>query len=76
MRIYLDRHFNFYTHNSQPWVEVDFIEPARLRNVLEELGIPIDEVYLVVINGEAVNPQEVFISKQDKVKLYPPFGGG
>ncbi len=76
MRIYLDSHFNFYTHNSQPWVDVDFIEPARLSDVLAGLGIPIAEVHLAVINGEAVDPQEVFISKQDNIKLFPPFGGG
>ena len=76
MRIYLDRYFNFYAHSSQPWVDVEFIEPARLSDVLAGLGIPIAEVHLAVINGEAVDPQEVFISKQDKIKLFPPFGGG
>ena len=76
MRIFLDRYFNFYVHGSQPWVEVEFIEPARLSDVLAGAGIPIAEVHLAVINGEAVDPQEVFISMQDQIHLFPPFGGG
>jgi hypothetical protein len=76
MRIFLDRYFNFYALTSQPWVEVEFVEPALLSEVLAGAGIPIAEVHLAVINGEAVDPQQVFISKQDKIKLFPPFGGG
>ena len=76
MRIYLDRYFNFYSHSRQPWVEVDFIEPARLSDVLDGVGIPIAEVHLAVINGEAIDPQDIFITKKDQIKLYPPIGGG
>jgi sulfur carrier protein ThiS len=76
MRIYLDRYFNFYSRSRQPWVEVDFVEPARLSDVLENVGIPIAEVHLAVINGEAVDPHEIYISQKDQVKIYPPLGGG
>jgi sulfur carrier protein ThiS len=76
MRIDFDRYFNFYTHTSQNWLEVELIEPARLRDVLAGLGIPIAEVHLAVINGEAIDPQEIVITNQDTIKLFPPFGGG
>ena len=76
MRIELDRYFNFFTYSGQSWVEVDLQEPARLKDVLAGLGIPIAEVHLAVINGEALDPQEIFISPQDQIKLFPPFGGG
>jgi sulfur carrier protein ThiS len=76
MKIYLDRYFAFYTHSRQSWLEVEIKETARLSDVLAGLGIPIAEVQLAVINGEARDPQTVTISKQDQVKIFPPFGGG
>jgi len=76
MRIYFDRFFNFYTRTSQTWVDVDLPEPAPLGLVLARIGIPIAEVHLAVINGEAVDPQEVILTRQDTIKLFPPFGGG
>jgi hypothetical protein len=76
MRIYLDRYFAFYTHRQQAWIEVELIEPARLKDVLAGLGIPIAEVHLAVINGEAMDPQNLLITNQDQIKLFPPFGGG
>ena len=76
MKIFLDRYFNFYLRGKQAWVEVEFTEPARLGDVLAMVGIPIAEVHLAVINGEAVDPRECFITKQDNIKIFPPFGGG
>ncbi len=76
MRIYLDRYYNFYTRSSQPWVDVEVEQPARLSEVMADAGIPLAEIYLVVVNGEALDPREAFITPQDKVKIFPPFGGG
>ena len=76
MRIYIDRYFNFYTRSAQGWGEVEIEEPARLCDILGQVGIPQAEVFLAVVNGEAVDPCKIFITKQDKIKLYPPFGGG
>lgn len=76
MRIYLDRYFNFYTHDSQSWIEVEVEEPVLLSVVLARVGIPIAEVYLASVNDEAVNPKSVWVSPGDQIKIYPPFGGG
>jgi len=76
MRIELDRYFNFYTGARQSWVEVELEKPTRLSEVLDGVGIPLAEIYLVVLNGEAVDPREATISAQDRVKIFPPFGGG
>ena len=76
MRIYIDRYFNFFTHSAQGWIEVEFEEPARLCDILGQVGIPQAEVFLAVVNGEAVDPCEIFITRLDKVKVFPPFGGG
>jgi sulfur carrier protein ThiS len=74
--ICLDRAFTFFTHKQQSCFEVEMDEPAHLKDVLARLGIPPGEVHLVVINGEAVESQDIWITSRDKVKLFPPFGGG
>jgi sulfur carrier protein ThiS len=76
MIIYLDRYFNFYTHNPNPWIEVEVEEPVMLSVVLARVGIPIAEVYLASVNDEAVDSKTVWVSRSDQVKIYPPFGGG
>ena len=76
MKIYFDRYFQFYMRSNQPWVEVEVEEPTRLSEVLARAGIPTPEIFLAVINGEAVDAREALISNQDKVKIYPPIGGG
>jgi molybdopterin converting factor small subunit len=76
MRLYLDGYFTFYSYQQQPWIEIELKEPAPLSVVLSDLGIPIAEVHLAVVNGEAVVPDEALISGQDEVKLFPPLGGG
>ncbi len=76
MRIYLDRYFYFYVKSTTPWVDVPLQEPARLSDVLAQLGIPTGEVHLAVVNDQALNPKEVVLHPGDQVKLFPPFGGG
>ena len=76
MRIYLGGHLNFYHPQKESWLEVKLDQPAVLRDVLESLGIPPAEVYLVAVNKENADLQEVIVSDEDEVKLYPAVGGG
>lgn len=76
MRIYLGGHLNFYHPQKETWLEVELQQPTPLKVVLEASGIPLGEVYLVVINGELVDLQETIVSEQTEVKLFPPVGGG
>jgi molybdopterin converting factor small subunit len=76
MRIYLGGHLNFYHPQKDKWLEVELAQPTPLRDVLEASGIPLGEVYLVVINEELVDLQETILSEQSEVKLFPPVGGG
>jgi sulfur carrier protein ThiS len=76
MRIYLDRYFNFFTHSHDRWVDVELTEPSSLGDVLSRVGIPIAEVHLAVVNGEAFNPEELIVSNSDSVEIFPPIGGG
>ncbi len=76
MRIDFDRYFSFYKPGRDPWVEAPLAAPTHLSDILAGLGIPIAEVHFVIVNGEARNPKDVILSEGDRVKLFPPFGGG
>lgn len=76
MRIYLGGHLNFYHPQKETWLEVELQQPIPLKTVLEASGIPLGEVYLVVINGELVDMQETVVTQDSEVKLFPPVGGG
>lgn len=74
--ICVDRALQFFTRRQQSCYQLDLPEPAHLSDALERLGIPMAEVHLVVINGQAFEPGEIVLTSGDTVKLYPPFGGG
>jgi sulfur carrier protein ThiS len=76
MRIYLGGNLNFYHPQKDTWLKVELEQPTPLKAVLEASGIPLGEVYLVVINGALVDMQETIVSEQSEVKLFPPVGGG
>lgn len=76
MRIYLDRAFDFFIPNHEPWIEVELHQPTCLRDILAQIGIPFGEVHLVVVNGEAIEARDMLIKNEDNLKIFPPFGGG
>lgn len=76
MRIYLGGYLDFYNPQHGNWLEVDINQPSHLREVLVELGIPVSDVYLVVLNGQLEELSETIVSGEDEVKLYPAVGGG
>jgi sulfur carrier protein ThiS len=76
MKLYAGGQLDFYLLQHRSWVELELKEPTRLSALLVELGIPLAEVHLVVLNGQLVDLQEVFVCGQDEVKLYPAVNGG
>jgi sulfur carrier protein ThiS len=76
MRLYLGGYLNFYNPQHGNWLEVDINQPSHLKEVLVELGIPVSDVYLVVLNGQLEELSETIVSGEDEVKLYPAVGGG
>jgi len=76
IKVKIDRGLTFFTGSRQTCYEVDLVEPARLRTILEVLGIPASEVHLAVINGQAAESLDVMVSSRDLIMLFPPFGGG
>jgi len=76
MRLYLGGYLDFYHPQRSSWLEVELNHPSPLSEVLTELGIPMGDVQLFVLNGELVELSEAIVSDQDEVKLFPAVGGG
>jgi len=76
MKLYTGSYFAFFTSDRNHWVEIELRRPTRLTDILSELGIPISEVYLIVVNDQLVEAPDTCLSNDDIVKLYPAIGGG
>ena len=76
MRLYLGGYLDFYHPQHGNWMEVELNQLSHLREVLVELGIPVSDVYLVVLNGQLVELSKAIVSGDDEVKLFPAVGGG
>ena len=76
MRLHLGGYLPFFASKRQEKIEVPLKEPARLSEVLMQLGIPVSEVYLTVLNGELVILDETMVSDSDYVRLFSPIDGG
>ena len=51
---------------------VTFDDPATIRDAICSLGVPPDEVDLVLVNGESV-PFNHIINDEDMISVYPIF---
>ena len=51
---------------------VTFNDPATIRDAICSLGVPPEEVDLVLVNGESV-PFSHIISEEDMISVYPIF---
>jgi sulfur carrier protein ThiS len=76
MRLYLGGYLDFYNPQHGNWLEVELDQPSQLSEVLTELGIPLGDVHLIVLNGNLVDFSEAIVSEEDEVKLFPAVGGG
>jgi sulfur carrier protein ThiS len=76
MRLLLGGYLSFFASKRQEKIEVPLEEPARLSEILTQLGIPVSEVYLTVVNGKLVTLGKTLVRDSDEVRLYPPIDGG
>jgi len=76
MKLFLGGSLAFYAPAKQPNFEVHLNTRTSLVQVLMNLGIPIAEIQLTVLNRELVNLEDAMVSDLDEVRLYPPVGGG
>ena len=76
MLLYVGGYLTFYTPDQKPEVERVLPGPVALRELLTEIGIPIAEVQLVILNGEIVDLNGTQVQNQDVVKIFPGVDGG
>jgi sulfur carrier protein ThiS len=76
MKLYIGSYFAFYTSDSNHWIEIELDKPTRLTDIMTELGIPLAEVYLIVVNDKLVDSTNTIVSNNDIIRLYPVIGGG
>jgi sulfur carrier protein ThiS len=75
MRLYLGGYLDFYHPHKGNWLEVDVDQPVPLIEVIADLGIPVGDIHLVVVNNQLQN-LDFIISENDEVKIYSAVGGG
>lgn len=51
------------------------VEGRTLRHLLEEMGLPPEEVKIAIVNG-LVRGMDYLLADGDRVGLFPPIGGG
>lgn len=66
----------FYMPDKRSSLEIALTKPKSLKSLLEEIGIPVQEVLLVVHNGSIVDLGEAILEDQDEVRVYSPIDGG
>ena len=76
MRLYLGGYLDFYSNQPDNWVTVGLDEPTPLLQVVLNLGIPVGDIQLVVVNGQLGELNEVIVTEQDVVKIFSAVGGG
>jgi len=54
---------------------VDLSGPESVGELIQRLGIPPDEVKLIMVDGVAAN-RETLLQGDERVGLFPPVGGG
>lgn len=76
MRIYLGGYLDFYHPERGKWLDIPLQHPRPLSEVLQEAGVPLAEVQMVVMNGETLDKNELLVSGVDEVRVYSAVGGG
>lgn len=69
-------YLSFYMSDKQSSLELELTKPRSLRSLLMEVGIPLKEVQLIIINGKIVDLDEALVENQDQVKVFSPIDGG
>jgi sulfur carrier protein ThiS len=76
MQLHLGGHLGWYDSQKRSWLEIDLPETTTLSDIVQRLGVPLDEIAIATVNGQVVSLKEAHVSDDDRVELYPPVGGG
>lgn len=73
MRLTVKCFATLYTFEPAP--DKTFQDGATVRDVIDELGIPVDDVRIIFINGRG-SELDAELKDGDRLGLFPPVGGG
>ena len=76
MNLFAGGYLSFYMPDKRSSLVLEVTNPRSLRSVLMEVGIPLKEVQLVILNDKIVDLNETVVEDQDQVKVYSPIDGG
>ena len=76
MRLHLGGHLSWFDPQKRSNLEIQLTQPRQLTDLLQELGVPIAEIAVAAVNGQAIALEDARVTDADRVELYPPVGGG
>ncbi len=56
-------------------MDMDVSSGTTVKEIIESLGIPLQDVAIIMINGRGTNSDAV-LKSDDVLALFPPVGGG
>jgi sulfur carrier protein ThiS len=69
-------YLDFYMPGRRRRIALELATPQSLRSLLQEVGIPLKEVQLILLNGKIVDLGGTVVANGDQVKVYSPMDGG
>lgn len=76
MKLVSGGYLAFYMPQRKNSVEIELRTPTPLKTILDNLQIPLAEVYLVALNGNQVDLEDAIISNTDVVHVVSSVDGG
>ena len=61
--------------NREKIMDMDVSSGTTVKEIIESLGIPLQDVAIIMINGRGTNFDAV-LKSDDVLALFPPVGGG
>ena len=76
MKLYAGGYLTYYMPKHKHSLAVLLDSPAPLKEILDSLHIPVEEVHLVALNGELTDLETIVVSDADEVRIYSSINGG
>lgn len=76
MKVHLSGHLSWYHPQKSAWFEMQPTPHTRPVDLLEQLGVPLAEVAVILVNGKPVDTAGQFLNDGDTVEVFPPVSGG
>ena len=76
MKLYTGGHLSFYMPGRKQSLELVIDAPKPLIEILAQIGIPLSELAITVINGDLVQAEAAVVHDGDQVRVFSAVDGG